>query len=192
MDRDEVIQITQEQIKLNSDKNVFDVSPIPVHSHTGTESPQVDPNNLINSSLYFAVQQTVLSSAQILGLHSNTPISLVAPPGTPGSGVNMLTTMLIVEGITAKIYAGSVAYTGANNLEFRYTDASGAKVTADIPNTFINTVANTTAIAHVAGITTQFTPVSSSPIVVCVPTADPGGAGNGKIIISVKYRRITL
>lgn len=169
--------------------NVYNVSPIPSHGHTGTDSQQIDPNNLINASLYFAVAKITLTKTQILTLHG-APVTLVPAMGSTATAGN-LNTVVIVEGITAKIYAGSIAYTGANNLEFRYTNASGAKVTADIANTFINTTVSTQAYTHVAGIITQFTPVFNSPIVVTVPTANPA-AGNGSIIISVKYRAITL
>lgn len=190
MENNQIRQIIQSEIQKSTLKNVYDVSPIPVHSHDGIGSPQVNPNDLINASLYFAVQQTVLSSTQIKSLHT-TPITLVGAQGIGNVTAAMINTVLIVEGITAKIYAGSTAFTGANNLEFRYTDGSGIKVTADMANTFINTTANTIAYDHVAGIVTEFAPVAHAPIVVCVPTANPG-TGNGKIIISVKYRTVSL
>lgn len=189
MDEKQIRQIAQEEIQKNANDNVFSVNPIPVHSHTGTDSPQVNPSDLINFSLYATVQQTTLSTSQILALHT-TPISLVPPSGL-GSSMTNINSFTVVEGISAKIYAGTIAYTGANNLEFRYTNGSGTKVTADIANTFINTTAGSQAYAHVAGVTTQFTPVVNSPIVVAVPTANPG-AGNGKIVISVKYRVISF
>lgn len=186
---DDLRKIVQEEIAKNQSKNAFDVSLIPAHAHTGTDSLQVNPNDLVNSSLYFAVRQTLLPASQILTLHT-TPIVLVPAIGSEVNAIN-LNTVLIVEGITAKIYAGSSAFTGANNLEFRYTNGSGTKVTADISNTFINTTANNQAYIHVAGITPAFIPAFNNPVVVAVPTANPG-AGTGYIVISVKYRVVTL
>lgn len=176
-------------INANANTQVFSVAPIPVHAHTGSDSPQIDPNDLANFSNYAQIIQVTLSSTQILALHT-TPVTLIASIGTGSTNTN-INSLIIVEGITAKIYAGGTAYTGANNLEFRYTDASGAKVTADIANTFINTTANTQAYAHVAGVVTALTPVASSPIVVCVPTANPA-AGTGKIVLWIKYRVVSL
>lgn len=184
---DDVRQIAQEEITKNTNKNVYSVSPIPIHNHDGINSIPIDPNTLINSSLYFTVREITLSSAKILALNT-TPITLIPAIGSSATSTN-LNTVIIVEGITAKIYAGSVAYTGANALEFRYTNASGVKITADIANTFINSASNN--YIHVAGIITAFTPVFNSPIVVCVPTANPAN-GNGKIVLSIKYRIITL
>ncbi len=187
MERNEVQQLIDQSIANNANKNMFGVSNIAAHTHNNTDSLPIDPNDLINASLYFAVRQVTLTSAQILTLHT-TPVTLIPALGNTSSATAP-NTIIIVEGITAKIYAGANAYTGANNLEFRYTNASGIKVTADIANTFINSASN--AYAHVAGIITTFTPVSYSPIIVCVPTADPG-AGNGNIVVSVKYRVISL
>lgn len=190
MTEQQLRQIIQDEIAQNANRNVYNTSPIPLHSHNGTDSVRVNPNDLINSQLYFAEKTTVLSSTNILSLFT-TPITLVSPFGAGSNATTIINSVIIVEGISAKISAGSAAYAGANNLEFRYTNASGAKVTADIPNTFINTTANTTAWAHVAGITTAFTPVYNSPIIVCVPTANPT-TGNGSISISVKYRVISF
>lgn len=167
--------------------NAYGVSLIPYHTHNGSDSPQVAFPTITNSSLYVALATVTLTSAQILALHT-TPIVLVPIVGNNSSNVG-INYVYIVEGITARIYYAGTAYTGANNLEFRYTDASGAKVTADLPNTFINSSANT--FAHVAGITTAFTPVFNSPIVVSVPTANPA-TGNSKIVLIIKYRIVYL
>lgn len=172
--------------RVNQDKQ-YTVADIPAHTQNGVDSNQVDPNNLVNSSLYFAVNRVVLSSDKIKALNT-TPITLVPAVGVGTSTVG-LNSVIIVEGITAKIYFNTTAYTGANALEFRYANASGAKVTADIPNTFINSTSNT--YAHAAGIVTAFTPVPFAPIVVRVPTADPA-TGDGYMVISTKYRVVTI
>lgn len=168
-------------------QNQFGVSKIPVHVHNNVDSPNLPIESISNSSLYVAVTSVTLSPSQIKLLNT-TPITLVPATGTNSSNVG-INQVFIVEGITARIYYGGTAYTGANNLEFRYTNAAGAKVTADLANTFLNSSANT--FAHVAGITTAFTPVYNSPIVVCVPVANPA-TGNSKITFIIKYRVVSI
>lgn len=143
--------------------------------------------DLFGTSIYAAVATISLTSAQILALHT-TPIVLVPTPTlllTAGGKASVI----IIEGITAKNAFNSIAYTGGNNLEFRYTDGSGTKVTADMASTFINSAS--TAYDHVAGIVTEFTPTKNASVVVAVPTANPG-AGNGGLTFVVKYRIISI
>lgn len=120
-----------------------------------------------------------LTSAQILALNT-TPITLIPA---------FLQSVIIVQGITARLNFNSIAYTGANNLEFRYTNASGVKISSDISNTFINSAV--TSYGHVAGTATELVPVFNSPIVVRVPTANPG-AGNSTLDLFIKYHIITF
>lgn len=123
------------------------------------------------------VARYTLSSAQILALNS-TPVTIVPA---------FLNSLIIVEGIDAKLIFNTTAYTGANNLEFRYTNAGGAKVTADMASTFINSSA--TAYDHVAGVVTELTPVINTPIVVRVPTANPG-TGDSTISLFIRFRLV--
>ncbi len=122
-----------------------------------------------------------LTAAQVKALFT-TPISLVA---ALGGGV---------VGLVHRISFGStfvsVAYAGANALEFRYTDASGAKVTADIAAATLN-FASGTKRATVAGVTTELAPVANAAIVVCVPTANPT-AGDSPITFIVQYMGVTI
>jgi hypothetical protein len=74
-------------------------------------------------------------------------------------------------------------------LEFRYADGTGAKVTADMSTTFLNQT--TSVFNHVAGVTTELITASNSPIVVTVPSANPG-TGNSRIAFTVKYRIVSL
>ena len=124
------------------------------------------------------IRRITLTSAQILAL--NTPITIIPA---------FLTSVIIVEGITARLNFNTTAYTGANALEFRYTGATGAKVTADMASTFINSAA--TAYDHVAGVTTELTPVINAPIVAVVPTANPA-TGNSTMDLFIRYRVITF
>ncbi len=152
---------------------------IPFHQHNG-DMVRIEVTDLNNISMYMALMKVALTSAQILALNT-TPITIVPAPG--------LNSAIIVEGISAKLVFNSIAYTGVNAMEFRYTDASGTKVTADMGSTFLNS--GSTAYDHVAGIVTEFTPVANAPIVVRVPVANPG-AGNSVITFLIKYRLISF
>src|SRR6185503_6279720 len=65
--------------------------------------------------------QVTVPTASVLLLNT-TPYTLVAAPGAGK--------FIAVVEISAKLVFNTVAYTGANALEFRYTDGSGAKVAA--------------------------------------------------------------
>lgn len=142
----------------------------------------------------FLVSTTVtLTSAQILALHT-TPIVLVANPG-PRSFV-------FVEGIAGRLTYGGTAYTGANNLEFRYTNGSGIKVCADMSATlFLNAAANTYSyspwqVDFNRNVDSNFTPVggdtgNNGQVVVSVPTANPA-TGNSTIVLTTFYRIISF
>lgn len=120
-------------------------------------------------------RRITMSSAQIRALNSS---ALTIVPA-------YILSLIIIEGITARLNFNATAYTGANNLEFRYTNGSGAKVTADMANTFINS--GSTAYNHVSGVATAVTPVLNTPIVAVVPTADPG-TGDSTMDLFIEYR----
>lgn len=187
MNEQQIRDIVQSELKKYDERNQFGLSPIPSHAHNGVDSQQISFTDLVNSVSYIAFQQITLTSAQILSLFT-TPIIIVPTLGFNSSNVGV-NYVYIVEGITARLLYGGTAYTGANNLEFRYTNASGAKVTSDLANTFINSTVNT--FAHAPAVTAAFTPVYNSPIVVCVPTANPA-TGNSRITFTVKYRVVFL
>lgn len=147
------------------------------HDHNKTNSPPVKYSNLAGVAPVGQVASSSLSSAQIKALHT-TPIVLLK--GLKGH-------LIIVEAITATIVYSGTAYTGSNNLEFRYTDGSGTKVTADIPNSFINS--SSTSYYHAPLVTSAFVPTLGASIVVVVPTANPA-AGNSVITLMIKYRII--
>lgn len=151
----------------------------PYHVHNGVDNSRVQVKDLDRADFYIAVRVLTLTAAQVKALNT-TPITLV--PAVQKA-------ILIVEDIEAKLTFNTVAHTGANALEFRYTDAAGAKVTADMAAAFINSAS--TAYRHVAGVVTELTPVVSSPIVVTVPVANPA-TGNSPITFVVKYRVVTF
>lgn len=157
----------------------------PNHAHNGLDSPQIPVANLQYIEQHSLISTTLLTSTQIKALHT-TPIQLVPQPGK--------LTVVIVDGITARITYRGTAYTGANALEFRYTNGSGTKVTADIPSTFINSAVSAYAQAPI--VTAEFAPIeggssNNGSIVVSVPTANPA-AGNSSIAIVVKYHLVSF
>jgi hypothetical protein len=121
-----------------------------------------------------------VTTAQVLALNT-TPIALVAAPGAGK--------IVLIEEITCKLVFNSIAYTGSNALEFRYTDGSGAKVTADMPSAFLNSASGTNY-QTVKSVVTTLTPVANAAVVVFVPTANPG-AGNSDLAFKIKYRVVT-
>lgn len=134
--------------------------------------PDLDPGILQ------AVQIT-LTSAQILALNT-TPITLVAAQGAG--------TIIDIETITASLVFGTIAYTGAHNIEVRFTNGSGAKAATDIGSTFLDSSAS--ALDQVGGVTSEVTPVANAAIVLSVPTANPA-AGDSTIRLTCFYRVIT-
>ncbi len=141
---------------------------------------KIRPTDLVGYAGYFFVVRTTLTAAQVKALHT-TPITLVPAPGSNA--------VIVVESIDAQLTFNANAYTGANALEFRYTDGSGTKVTADMSSTFLDNSA--TAYDHVAGVVTEITPVANAAVVVAVPTANPA-AGDSVIRFVVKCRIISF
>lgn len=120
-------------------------------------------------------KRITLTSAQVLALFT-TPVTLVAAPAA-GKYIS-------VDEVVATLNFNSVAYTGANALEIRYTDGAGAKVTGDIAAAALNAAATRTDKAIGAAVTSA---VAAAPIVAAVPTANPA-AGNSTLTIDVLYR----
>lgn len=127
------------------------------------------------------IARVAISSAQVLALNA-TPVELVP---APGAGV-----FVSVEEVILKMVRTATAYANGGALEFRYTDASGAKVTADIAASVVTTGGAGTAFNIVRGVVTSLTPVANAAIVVNNATA-PFITGTGTALITVKYRIVT-
>jgi hypothetical protein len=140
-----------------------------------------DAISLGNLDAQLSIVPTTVSAVQTKALFT-TPIAIVPAPGVGK--------IAIAIGIMFGSTFVSAAYAGANNLEFRYTNGSGAKVSADIAYATLN-FASGTKYAHVAGVTTELTAVANAAIVVCVPSANPT-LGDSPIKFSVIYRVMTL
>lgn len=123
--------------------------------------------------------KVTFTATQVKSLFT-APISLIPAPGT-GKYIS-------VDEVLAKVAStGATAYTGANAVEIRYTDASGAKATGDLAAAWLN---NTTDRVDKA-IAAAITPVANAALVACVPTANPG-AGTGVVTFDILYRVVSL
>jgi len=125
------------------------------------------------------VAKTTITSAELLALFT-TPKSLVPAP--------WVWKAIQICSITATMTYSTSAYATQTTLEFRFTDGSWAKVSADIAS-LLNATA--TKVQSVEGIEAEHTLTTNAPIVACVPTANPT-AWNSDIKVTVAYRIITL
>lgn len=121
-----------------------------------------------------------LSSANILALNA-TPITLIAAPGAGKA--------IVVRGIAVKMVTTATQYANGGALEFRYTNASGAKVSADVAAAVVTATAGT-SYTSVAGVTTSLTNVANSAIVVDNATA-PFITGTGTAVVTLTYDIVT-
>ena len=132
--------------------------------------------NLLNSV------RVKLTATQVKALKT-TPQTLVPAPGT--------NKFISVEKVIAYLDYSGGQFTGSNNLEIRETDGSGTKVSADLTAAFLNGAADTSV--ETSGIEAQTTRLLNKPIVVAVPTADPGGAtATSTLTLIVIYREIKV
>lgn len=121
---------------------------------------------------------TTLTTAQVLALFT-TPVSLIPAPGA-GKYIEVLS-------VVVKTTFNTIAYTGANALELRYTDGAGTKVTGDIAAALINAAATRIDKAVAVAATSL---VANAAVVAAVPVANPA-AGNSPITIDILYRIVT-
>lgn len=141
-----------------------------------TQTGAVTQNGVARSSVIVA-----LSSAQLLAGNA-TPVLIVPAP--------LATQYVSMEEISFKMTRTATAYANGGALEFRYTDASGAKVTADIVATVVTTGGAGVEVNVVRGIVTSFTPVLGAAVVWRNATA-PFITGTGTAIVTVLYRIVT-
>lgn len=152
-----------------------------VDSSTATVTVSGTIQVVVTSTTFFPLQkQITLTAAQVKALHG-TPITLITAPGA-----GKITT---VNRISFASTFGTAAYTGSNNMEFRYTNGSGAKVTADIAFATLN-FSSGVQYSTVAGVTTELVPVANAAIVVSVPTANPA-AGDSPVTLYLEYNERT-
>ena len=121
----------------------------------------------------------VLSETAALRAMNTTEITLIAAPGA-----NKYIMIDEIFGISTKV---TTAFTGANDIEFRYTDASGDQVVADFPAAWLN-VATGSLVRASQGIATVQTPVANALICMTCGTADPGAGVGGYTELLINYR----
>ena len=128
-----------------------------------------------NGNVKQAVTVT-LTAAQIIAM-GTTPVALIAAPGAGKC--------IIVDNISFKMVTTATAFTGGGAVEFRYTDASGTKVTADIAAAVITAGAGT-SFTNVRGIEASLTGTANAAIVVRNATA-AFAAGTGTATLTIDY-----
>ncbi len=122
-----------------------------------------------------------LTSANILGMNA-TPVTIL-----PAMGANKVT---IVEHVFLKMVTTATQYANGGAVEVRYTNASGAKVIADIAAAVITAGAGTSYTAN-AGIVTSLTAVANA--LICITNATAAFiTGNGTGTIRIKFRVIDV
>ena len=122
-----------------------------------------------------------LTSANILAMNGAAVTIL------PAMGANKVT---IVEHIFLKMVTTATQYANGGAVEFRYTNASGAKVTADIAAAVITAGAGTSYTAN-AGITTSLTALANA--LICVTNATAAFiTGTGTGVITIRFRVIDV
>lgn len=136
-----------------------------------TQTGAVTQNGIVKQTVVVA-----LTAAQIIAM-GTTPVSLIAAPGA-GKCV-------IVDNITFKMTTTATAFTGGGAVEFRYTDASGAKVAADIAAAVVTGGAGV-SFTNVRGIEASLTGVANAAIVITNATA-AFAAGTGTASLAIDY-----
>lgn len=123
-----------------------------------------------------------LTAANIIAM-SAAPVTLIAAPGA--------NKVVIIEDILFKMTRTATAFTGGGALEFRFTDGSGAKVSADIAAAVVTTGGAGTELNRVAHVVASQTPVANAPIVITNATA-PFADGTGTAEVFIKYRVVDI
>lgn len=120
-----------------------------------------------------------LTAAQLIAM-GTTPVSLIAAPGAGKC--------IIVDNITFKMTTTATGFTGGGAVEFRYTDASGTKVTADVAAAVVTAGAGT-SFTNVRGLEASLTGVANAAIVIANADA-PFAAGTGTASVTIDYHAV--
>lgn len=117
-----------------------------------------------------------LTAAQIIAM-GTTPVTLIA---APASGK-----CIIVDNISFKMTTTATAFTGGGAVEFRYTGASGTKVSADVAAAVVTAAAGV-SFTNVRGIEASLTGIVDALICIRNPTA-AFAAGTGSAVVTIDY-----
>lgn len=168
------------RIRATQSDDQYQLSRIQSHLHSGIDSSKIPYTSIQDYQGYRAFQKVTLTPSQVNDLNT-TPVEIL-----PSFGTNEVT---IVEGITAFLAYKGTAYVSANDLEFRYTDGTGQKVTADIDATFLTSTSS--VVHHAPAEDLSFAAPQGEPIVAFVPVADPT-TGTSPITLVICYRVVSF
>lgn len=143
-------------------------------SSGGTGVFRIVSPDIFNGGLLLK-RTTTITTAQVLALHT-TPISLV-----PAAGAGKY---IHVDRIIGAIDYVSAAYATNVTMEFRYTNGSGTKVTADI-GALLDTTAD--KVVTVGGIEAALVLTANAAVVATVATGNPA-TGDSDVEVTVFYR----
>lgn len=141
------------------------------------ESDGVSTWHCFNTPSISGQVNVTLSSANILAMNG-TPVSLIPAPGAGK--------VIVVDHISLKMVTTTTQYANGGAVELRYTDGSGAKVSADIAAAVI-TAGAATSYTSVRGVTTSLTNVANSGIFITNATA-AFITGTGSGVLTIQYR----
>lgn len=119
-----------------------------------------------------------LTAANLIAMNG-APVTLIPAPGAGK--------VVIVEDILFKMTRTATAFTNGGALEFRYTNGSGAKVSADIASSVVTTGGAGLELNRVGHVVTSLTPVANAPIVITNATA-AFATGTGTAQVIIKFR----
>lgn len=123
--------------------------------------------------------EVTFTSAQLLA-GNTTPKVLVPAPWAWYA--------IVVDKIILSVDYAAAAYATNTTLEFRYTDASGTKVTADVAN-MLDATADT--LISVGGIEAELELTANAAVVALVATGDPI-TGDSDVKIKTIYRKMAV
>lgn len=134
----------------------------------------------------FHESKTVIANAACRTLNA-TPVVVIPAPGADRAIVDVT--------VQAKYVYATAAFdsVGANDdLAFKYTDGSGAKVCGDIET--VGWLDQTSSAWRATGpVVTSMTPVANAPVVAQILTGEVyGAAGGGSLVIRAQYRIVEL
>jgi len=120
---------------------------------------------------------TITVTAAEMDTLNATPKVILAAPGAGKA--------ILVESVEVQVVVGVTPFElGSGVLEVRYTDGSGAKASADIPNATVESATN----ASYRAVAASCAPVANAAIVLCA--SSDVTAGDGSVKIRLKYRVI--
>lgn len=152
-----------------------------IQVHPNTDLEEKYPSLFTRFTQFWQTLQKkiTVSSAEILAINT-TEKELIA---TPWVGY-----VIVPESFVFFYDYNSAAYATNTTLEVRYTDKTGAKVTADVTG-LIDATADDYALAQC--VASLVVPVPNSPIILTAATGDPV-TGDSPVYVTINYKIIQL